>query len=52
MCVAHAISERGTHTLGAQAGESRLAEIFAGAGFSHFRRALQTPFNLVLEARL
>jgi SAM-dependent methyltransferase len=52
MCVAHAISERGTHALGAQAGEARLAEIFAGAGFSHFRRALQTPFNLVLEARL
>jgi SAM-dependent methyltransferase len=52
MCVAHALSERGTHALGAQAGEARLAEIFAGAGFSHFRRALQTPFNLVLEARL
>lgn len=52
MCVAHAISERGTHALGAQAGEARLAEIFAAAGFSHFRRALQTPFNLVLEARL
>ncbi len=52
MCVAHAISERGTHALGAQAGEARLAEIFAAAGFSRFRRALQTPFNLVLEARL
>jgi SAM-dependent methyltransferase len=51
MCCAHAISERGTHVLGAQAGEARLADIFAAAGFSRFRRALETPFNLVLEAR-
>lgn len=37
--------------LGAQAGERRLAEIAHEAGFSRFRRATQTPFNLVLEAR-
>ncbi|TDQ83098.1 methyltransferase family protein [Dongia mobilis] len=52
ICCAHAISERGPHVLGAQAGEARLAEIFHKAGFGHFRRALATPFNLVLEARL
>ncbi|MGD9711808.1 MAG: class I SAM-dependent methyltransferase, partial [Thermomicrobiales bacterium] len=37
--------------LGAQAGEARLREIALAAGFSRFRRATQTPFNLVLEAR-
>jgi SAM-dependent methyltransferase len=37
--------------LGAQAGEARLREVVTGAGFTRFRRATQTPFNLVLEAR-
>lgn len=52
MCCAHAISEKGTHVLGAQAGHGRLADVFKAAGFSQFREAMQTPFNLVLEARL
>ena len=51
LCCAHAISENGGHALGAQAGETRLAEVFAEAGFGHWRRAAETPFNLVLEAR-
>jgi SAM-dependent methyltransferase len=37
--------------LGAQAGEARLGEVFREAGFSRFRRATETPFNLVLEAK-
>jgi hypothetical protein len=37
--------------LGAQAGEQRLGEVAKEAGFSRFRRATETPFNLVLEAR-
>ncbi len=37
--------------LGAQAGERRLAAVLAEAGFSRLRRAAQTPFNLILEAR-
>jgi hypothetical protein len=37
--------------LGAQAGEAALREIVTAAGFSRFRRATQTPFNLILEAR-
>lgn len=37
--------------LGAQAGEARLKEVVTKGGFSHFRRATETPFNLVLEAR-
>lgn len=52
LCVAHAISENGTHVLGAQAGERRLAEVFEKAGFRRFHQALQTPFNIILEARL
>lgn len=38
--------------LGAQAGEARWRELFHDAGFRHFRRAAETPFNLVFEARL
>jgi 2-polyprenyl-3-methyl-5-hydroxy-6-metoxy-1,4-benzoquinol methylase len=37
--------------LGAQAGEERLREVAENAGFTRFRRATETPFNLVLEAR-
>jgi hypothetical protein len=37
--------------LGAQAGEARLREVVTAGGFTRFRRATQTPFNLVLEAR-
>jgi 2-polyprenyl-3-methyl-5-hydroxy-6-metoxy-1,4-benzoquinol methylase len=51
MCCAHAISEQGTHVLGAQAGEQRLANLARSSGFSRFRAAMKTPFNLVLEAR-
>jgi SAM-dependent methyltransferase len=52
ICCAHAISEGGRMVLGAQAGESRLADVFRKAGFTRFRRAKETPFNLILEARL
>ncbi len=51
ICCAHAISEGGTLVLGAQAGQARLAEVFREAGFSHFRRAAETPFNLIFEVR-
>jgi hypothetical protein len=37
--------------LGAQAGEARLAEVIREGGFTRIRRATETPFNLVLEAR-
>jgi SAM-dependent methyltransferase len=37
--------------LGAQAGEARLKQVAEEAGFSRFRRATETPFNLVFEAR-
>lgn len=51
ICCAHAISEGGKTVLGAQAGEARLANVFRKAGFTHFRRAAQTPFNLIFEVR-
>ena len=37
--------------LGAQAGEKRLRDVVTEGGFKHFRRATETPFNLVFEAR-
>jgi len=37
--------------LGAQAGEQRLREVVTAGGFTRFRRATETPFNIVLEAR-
>ena len=37
--------------LGAQAGETRIREVVTSAGFTRFRRAAETPFNIVYEAR-
>lgn len=51
ICCAHAIAEGGRLVLGAQAGPRRLADVFRQAGFTHFRRAAETPFNLVAEVR-
>ncbi|MHB8800915.1 MAG: class I SAM-dependent methyltransferase [Thermoanaerobaculia bacterium] len=51
LCCANAIADGGRLVLGAQAGEARLADVFRKAGFTHFRRASETPFNLILEAR-
>jgi SAM-dependent methyltransferase len=51
ICCAHAISEGGKLVLGAQAGPKRLAEVFRKAGFTHFRRAAETAFNLIFEVR-
>jgi 2-polyprenyl-3-methyl-5-hydroxy-6-metoxy-1,4-benzoquinol methylase len=51
LCVPHSLSAQGP-ALGAQAGERRLREVVVtGGGFTRFRRATETPFNLVLEAR-
>jgi SAM-dependent methyltransferase len=51
LCVPHSLSEETGLALGAQAGESRLAELFSKAGYSAFRRASEAPFNLIFEAR-
>ena len=50
ICVPASLNENGP-ALGAQAGEERIREVVMSAGFSKFRRATQTPFNLIFEAR-
>lgn len=51
ICVPVSLARNGP-ALGAQAGEARLREVVvSGGGFKQFRRATETPFNLVLEAR-
>lgn|SRR5690606_4352211 len=49
---ARAISNGSRLAFGAQANEARLANIFRKACFRRFRRAFETPFNLIPEARL
>ena len=51
ICTPASRSQEVGRCLGAQAGEQRLREVVSSGGFSSFRRAAQTPFNLVLEAR-
>jgi 2-polyprenyl-3-methyl-5-hydroxy-6-metoxy-1,4-benzoquinol methylase len=50
VCVPNSLAFHGV-ALGAQAGETRIGAVVQEAGFGHFRRATQTPFNLVFEAR-
>jgi SAM-dependent methyltransferase len=53
ICVPHAIADSSgkTPALGAQAGEAKLRAVLTEAGFRSVRRAAETPFNLVVEAR-
>jgi SAM-dependent methyltransferase len=51
ICTPASLSQDVGAALGAQAGEGRLREVAEKAGFSHFRRATETPFNLVLEGK-
>ena len=51
LCVPNALSQPGGYALGAQAGEAAIRQITADAGFTRFRRAAETPFNLVYEVR-
>jgi len=51
LCVPASIAQEVGAALGAQAGEKRIREVVTTGGFSRFRRATQTPFNLVFEAR-
>ena len=51
ICVPVSLARHGP-ALGAQAGERRLRQVMVDdGGFTRFRRATQTPFNLVFEAR-
>jgi SAM-dependent methyltransferase len=51
ICVPSALSQEGGESLGAQAGPAALQEVVTSSGFSRFRLATRTPFNLVFEAR-
>jgi SAM-dependent methyltransferase len=51
ICVPASLSQEVGSALGAQAGEARLRQVVKAGGFSRFRRAAATPFNLILEAR-
>ena len=49
--VPNALSQPGGYALGAQAGEAAIRQVATDAGFTRFRRAAETPFNIVYEVR-
>ena len=51
LCTPCSLAQEVGLALGAQAGEARMRSVVTSGGFRRFRRAMQTPFNLVLEAR-
>ena len=51
LCTPASLSQEVGLALGAQAGEARIADVVGTAGFTRFRRAAETPFNIVFEAR-
>ena len=51
LCTPASLAQEVGAALGAQAGEERIRKVVAAAGFTRFRRAAETPFNLVYEAR-
>jgi SAM-dependent methyltransferase len=51
ICTPGSLSQEVCLALGAQAGERRLREVLTEAGFTRVRRAAETPFNMILEAR-
>jgi hypothetical protein len=51
ICTPASLSQEVGLALGAQAGEARLTDVLNEGGFTRVRRATETPFNLILEAR-
>jgi ubiquinone/menaquinone biosynthesis C-methylase UbiE len=51
ICTPASLSQEVGMALGAQAGEKRIREVVMAGGFKSFRRAAETPFNLVFEAK-
>jgi len=52
LCTPASLSQEVGLALGAQAGEARIGDVVKAGGFGRFRRAAETPFNLVFEARI
>jgi len=51
LCTPCSLNQEVGLALGAQAGEKRLRDVATSAGFTQFKRATETPFNLIMEAR-
>ena len=51
LCTPSSLSQEVGLALGAQAGEARIRDVVTAGGFTRFRRAAETPFNIVYEAR-
>jgi SAM-dependent methyltransferase len=51
VCVPTSLAQEVGAALGAQAGEAKLREVITAGGFAKVRRASETPFNMILEAR-
>src|SRR5204862_1972953 len=51
LCTPASLSQEVGLALGAQAGEARIRDVVIAGGFTRFRRAAETPFNLVFAAR-
>src|SRR3712207_2882556 len=51
LCVPNGLSQPGGYALGAQAGEAAIRDIATKAGFTRFREAARSPFNVAYEIR-
>ena len=51
LCVPNGLSQDGGYALGAQAGEAAIRDVVTQAGFTRFRRAAESPFNVAYEVR-
>jgi len=51
ICIPTSLSQEVGAALGAQAGEAKLQEVIKAGGFKSVRRATETPFNMIIEAR-
>jgi len=51
ICTPASMSQEVGAALGAQAGEAKIREVVMAGGFTRFRRATETPFNIIFEAR-
>jgi hypothetical protein len=52
LCVPCSLSQEVALGLGAQAGPAKIEQVVRDGGFTKFRKAAETPFNMVFEARL
>ena len=51
ICLPTSLNQDVALGLGAQAGAKRIGEVVQQGGLSRFRKAAETPFNMILEAR-